>query len=113
MARGRAAAAALAAAALAAAALSPHTPVDRGPRGGQGSQMLPPPAPQTHPPPGKPKTPKPRQGLPVIATNWSGITAFLDERVGYPLDVESLVDIRDDSFWWFKARAIPLRWGLF
>jgi hypothetical protein len=25
--------------------------------------------------------------------------------VGYPLDVEALVDIRDDSFWWFKARV--------
>ena len=24
-------------------------------------------------------------GLPVIATNWSGPTAFLDETVGYPL----------------------------
>lgn len=25
-------------------------------------------------------------GLPVIATNWSGPTAFLDETVGYPLE---------------------------
>ena len=27
-------------------------------------------------------------GLPVIATNWSGPTAFLDEEVGYPLPYE-------------------------
>jgi hypothetical protein len=26
-------------------------------------------------------------GLPVIATNWSGPTAFLDSEVGYPLAV--------------------------
>jgi glycosyltransferase involved in cell wall biosynthesis len=26
--------------------------------------------------------------LPVIATNWSGVTAFLDESVGYPIAIE-------------------------
>jgi hypothetical protein len=30
-------------------------------------------------------------GLPVISTNWSGITAYLDESVGYPIKVEGLV----------------------
>ena len=25
------------------------------------------------------------QGLPVIATHWSGVTEYLDEEVGYPL----------------------------
>ncbi|MBA4191959.1 MAG: glycosyl transferase [Planctomycetaceae bacterium] len=30
-------------------------------------------------------------GLPVIATNWSAMTDFLDESVAYPLDVERLV----------------------
>lgn len=30
-------------------------------------------------------------GLPTIATNWSGPTAFLDESVGYPLAVDGLV----------------------
>jgi glycosyltransferase involved in cell wall biosynthesis len=29
-------------------------------------------------------------GLPVIATNWSGQTAFLHDRVGYPLRVRSM-----------------------
>jgi glycosyltransferase involved in cell wall biosynthesis len=28
--------------------------------------------------------------LPVIATNWSGVTAFLDESVGYPISVDRL-----------------------
>jgi hypothetical protein len=27
-------------------------------------------------------------GLPIIATNWSGITAYLDESVGYPLAID-------------------------
>lgn len=26
-------------------------------------------------------------GLPVLSTNWSGITAYLDEQVGYPISV--------------------------
>lgn len=29
--------------------------------------------------------------VPVIATNWSGPTAYLDESVGYPLRIEGLV----------------------
>lgn len=33
--------------------------------------------------------------LPVIATNWSGPTAYLDETVGYPLPIEGLVDSGD------------------
>lgn len=33
--------------------------------------------------------------LPVIATNWSGPTAYLDETVGYPLPIEGLADSRD------------------
>ena len=32
-------------------------------------------------------------GLPVIATNWSGPTAFLDESVGYPLRYDGLVEV--------------------
>ncbi len=31
-------------------------------------------------------------GLPVLATNWSGPTAFLDDSVGYPVAVEALVE---------------------
>ena len=33
--------------------------------------------------------------LPVIATNWSGPTAFLDERVGYPLRFQGLEEVSD------------------
>ncbi len=32
-------------------------------------------------------------GLPVIATNWSGPTAFLDEHVGYPVAIDGLVTV--------------------
>lgn len=37
-------------------------------------------------------------GLPSIATNWSGPTAFLDESVGYPLRVDGLVDAEGPAF---------------
>jgi glycosyltransferase involved in cell wall biosynthesis len=33
-------------------------------------------------------------GVPVIATNWSGVTAYLSEENGYPLAVEALVEAR-------------------
>lgn len=33
-------------------------------------------------------------GLPLISTNWSGITAYLDESVGYPIAVERLITVR-------------------
>ena len=33
-------------------------------------------------------------GLPVISTNWSGLTAFLNERTGYPIEVEEIVVVR-------------------
>lgn len=35
--------------------------------------------------------------LPVIATNWSGVTAFLDDSVGYPIRVEKLVPAVGDA----------------
>jgi hypothetical protein len=36
--------------------------------------------------------------LPVISTNWSGIQAFLDEKVGYPIRVSALMyDLGADS----------------
>lgn len=31
-------------------------------------------------------------GTPIIATNWSGVTAYLTEQNGYPLQIEGLVD---------------------
>ncbi len=45
-------------------------------------------------------------GLPIIATNWSGITAYLDESVGYPLRILGLVPA-DPSVWWFRG----LKWA--
>ncbi len=33
--------------------------------------------------------------LPVIATNWSGPTAFLDESVGYPLQYKGLEEVAE------------------
>jgi hypothetical protein len=35
--------------------------------------------------------------LPVIVTNWSGPTAYLDESVGYPLRVQGLVNITQEG----------------
>jgi hypothetical protein len=32
--------------------------------------------------------------LPVISTNWSGLTAFLNSETGYPIEVEELVEVR-------------------
>lgn len=49
-------------------------------------------------------------GLPVIATNWSGITAYLDESVGYPLAIDGLVPVggsEGETVWWFRG----LRWA--
>lgn len=37
-------------------------------------------------------------GLPAIATNWSGTTAFLSEQTGFPLPYE-LVPAADGQFW--------------
>lgn len=38
---------------------------------------------------------------PVISTNWSGITAFLDSEVGYPLRIDGLETVTEES--WFKG----------
>ena len=39
---------------------------------------------------GRPHVEAMAMGRPVIATNWSGTTAFLDEQVGYPIAVEKI-----------------------
>ncbi|KAI8468679.1 MAG: hypothetical protein J3K34DRAFT_477473 [Monoraphidium minutum] len=49
---------------------------------------------------GRPHVEAMSMGLPVIATNWSGITAFLDDAVGYPIPIDGLV------------QAPGWRWGL-
>ncbi len=37
---------------------------------------------------GRPHVESMAMGLPLISTNWSGITAYLDESVGYPIAIE-------------------------
>lgn len=59
---------------------------------------------------GRPHVEAMAMGLPVISTNWSGITAYLDESVGYPIAVDGLVPVSgsgDDIMWWFRG----LKWA--
>jgi glycosyltransferase involved in cell wall biosynthesis len=42
---------------------------------------------------GRPHVESMSMGLPVIATNWSGVTEFLDDSVGYPISIDGLVPI--------------------
>ena len=37
-------------------------------------------------------------GLPVIATNWSGTTEFMNQANSYPLKISGLVEIEDGPF---------------
>ncbi|KAF5837491.1 hypothetical protein DUNSADRAFT_4293 [Dunaliella salina] len=46
-------------------------------------------------------------GLPVITTNWSGITAFMNEDVAYPIRIESIVNVSSSSPGWFEGQ----RWA--
>ncbi len=43
-------------------------------------------------------------GLPVIATDWSGQTAFFDASVGYPIRVKQLVPTRSTAPHYFNQR---------
>ncbi len=80
--------------------------------GSRGDAQLPrPPQPQAHCVPlsplllssPKPWLPWPRRpqamamGVPVISTNWSGLTAFMDDKVAYPIRVEAIVEVDDKS----------------
>uniref|UniRef100_A0A383WC78 Glycosyl transferase family 1 domain-containing protein n=1 Tax=Tetradesmus obliquus TaxID=3088 RepID=A0A383WC78_TETOB len=58
---------------------------------------------------GRPQVEAMAMGLPVISTNWSGITAYLDERVGYPISVDRLVPVQGSgqAVGWFQG----LRWA--
>ncbi|KAF6259241.1 hypothetical protein COO60DRAFT_1700898 [Scenedesmus sp. NREL 46B-D3] len=57
---------------------------------------------------GRPQVEAMAMGLPVISTNWSGITAYLDESVGYPISVDRLVSVEGGpEVVWFKG----LRWA--
>lgn len=46
--------------------------------------------------------------LPIIATNWSAMTEYLDESVGYPLAVEALVPVPPGQWDWSEGNQ---RWA--
>eukprot|EP00798_Chlamydomonas_sp_ICE-L_P005101 gene5101-34901_t len=55
---------------------------------------------------GRPQMEAMAMGLPVISTNWSGLTAFLNEKTGYPIPIEpELAKAKKDgpSFFQFFA----------
>lgn len=59
---------------------------------------------------GRPHVEAMSMGLPVISTNWSGITAYLDESCGYPIAIDGLVPVSgngDEIVWWFRG----LKWA--
>jgi glycosyltransferase involved in cell wall biosynthesis len=66
---------------------------------------------------GRPHAEAMSMGLPIIATNWSGTTAFLDDSVGYPLPIEGLVPVnanKSDAGWfgglqWAQPSVSELR----
>eukprot|EP00798_Chlamydomonas_sp_ICE-L_P022388 gene22388-29495_t len=55
---------------------------------------------------GRPHVEAMAMGMPVISTNWSGMTAYLDEDVGYPIKVENLLQIPNLPSWgWFRGQV--------
>ena len=40
---------------------------------------------------GRPQMEAMSMGLPVISTNWSGLTAFLNDKTGYPIPIEKVL----------------------
>jgi glycosyltransferase involved in cell wall biosynthesis len=57
---------------------------------------------------GRPHVEAMSMALPVLATNWSGPTAFLDEEVGYPIEIEGLEDA-GGGLKWARPSAAHLR----
>eukprot|EP00232_Nephroselmis_pyriformis_P011183 CAMPEP_0182875768 /NCGR_PEP_ID=MMETSP0034_2-20130328/13741_1 /TAXON_ID=156128 /ORGANISM="Nephroselmis pyriformis, Strain CCMP717" /LENGTH=292 /DNA_ID=CAMNT_0025008523 /DNA_START=148 /DNA_END=1023 /DNA_ORIENTATION=- len=61
---------------------------------------------------GRPNVEAMSMGVPVIATNWSGPTAYLTEENGYPLRVEGLDTIQEgfmEGHQWARPSAAHLR----
>ena len=56
---------------------------------------------------GRPHVEAMAMAKPVIATNWSGPTAFLDESCGYPLRYDGLVEV-----FWNACPGVGLRFWL-
>lgn len=56
---------------------------------------------------GRPHVEAMAMGLPVIATNWSGITAYLTEDNGYPLRITGLVKVPRGAYRHHHSWALP------
>lgn len=50
---------------------------------------------------GRPQIEAMAMGLPLITTNWSGPTAFINDDVAYPLAVDRLVNISNSGYGYF------------
>lgn len=51
-------------------------------------------------------------GLPVIATNWSGMTEYMTEENSYPLEIEALEEVSEGPFkghLWAKPSVVALK----
>ncbi|WIA14538.1 hypothetical protein OEZ85_003055 [Tetradesmus obliquus] len=60
---------------------------------------------------GRPQLEAMAMGLPVITTNWSGPTAFMNERIAYPLAIDGLSEVRSDGDPNFFQAFIGQRWA--
>lgn len=58
---------------------------------------------------GRPHVEAMAMGLPVIATNWSGPTAFMTEDNSFPLPIDGLVTVASGAFRKFHKWAEPSR----
>ena len=58
---------------------------------------------------GRPVVEAMAMGLPAIATNWSGITAFLSPQTGYPLPYKLVKAPTDASHFWAEPDVLALR----
>ena len=47
---------------------------------------------------GRPHVEAMAMGVPVVATNWSGVTAYLTSDVGYPVAIEGLVPVEEGPY---------------
>lgn len=52
---------------------------------------------------GRPQMEAMSMGLPLITTNWSGPTAYVDDKVAYPLAVANLTTIEGADFHYFEG----------
>lgn len=60
---------------------------------------------------GRPQIEAMSMGLPVITTNWSGPTAFMNERIAYPLAIDGLSVVKSDGDPNFFKAFIGQKWA--